>query len=122
MGYIEQSLGANEVVHHRARMSLLLRAFGWCVLVLAIAIAAEIYIHGFPVLAATVGIAGLILFLMLMVPVWTTEMAVTNHRLIFKRGLLRRDVADLQLRSIEQVGQERRHQAEHHKKCDRDDP
>ena len=41
---------------------------------------------------------------MVMIPVWTTEIAVTNHRLIFKRGLFSRAAADLQLRAIEQVG------------------
>ena len=40
---------------------------------------------------------------MVMIPVWTTEIAVTNHRLIFKRGLFSRNAADLQLRAIEQV-------------------
>src|SRR5262249_55767186 len=45
-------------------------------------------------------------FLVIMVPIWTTEIAVTNHRLIFKRGLITRSVADLQLRAIEQVGLE----------------
>jgi uncharacterized membrane protein YdbT with pleckstrin-like domain len=104
MGYIEKSLGANEVVHYRARKPFLRRAFGWCVLLLTIAAAAEIYLHGYNLLAAAAGVAGLILFLFLMVPVWTTEIAVTDHRVIFKRGLLRRDVSDLQLRSIEQVG------------------
>jgi uncharacterized membrane protein YdbT with pleckstrin-like domain len=39
-----------------------------------------------------------------MIPVWTIEIAVTNHRLIFKRGLFSRAAADLQLRAIEQVG------------------
>jgi uncharacterized membrane protein YdbT with pleckstrin-like domain len=104
MGYIEQSLGANEVVYYRARKPFLRRAFGWSVLLLTIAAAAEIYLHGYNLLAAAAGVAGLILFLFLMVPVWTTEIAVTDHRVIFKRGLLRRDVSDLQLRSIEQVG------------------
>ena len=99
----EQSLGGNKVVHYRARKPFLLRAFGWCVLLLTIAVAAEIYRHGYDFLAAAAGIAGLMLFLFIMVPVWTTEIAVTNHRVIFKRGLLRRDVSDLQLRSIEQV-------------------
>ena len=75
-----------------------------CVLLLTIAVAAEIYRHGYDFLAATAGIAGLLFFLFIMVPVWTTEIAVTNHRVIFKRDLLRRDVSDLQLRSIEQVG------------------
>jgi len=51
MGYIEQSLGANEVVHYRARKPFLLRAFGWCVLLLTIAASADIYLHGYDFLA-----------------------------------------------------------------------
>ncbi len=104
MGYIEQSLGTNEVVHYRARKPFILRAFGWLVLLLTIAAAAFLYTKEFHFLAASAGMVGGILFLMIMIPVWTTEIAVTNHRLIFKQGLLNRAVADLQLRAIEQVG------------------
>jgi hypothetical protein len=31
-----------------------------------------------------------------MLPLWTTEMGVTNHRFIFKRGWLRRSTDELQ--------------------------
>src|SRR5262249_55876884 len=56
--------------------------------------------------AAVAAAAGVSMFLLVMLPVWTTEIAVTNHRLIYKRGLFRRLAADLQLRAIEQVGLE----------------
>ena len=104
MGYIEQSLGANEVVHYRARMPFILRAFGWLIPVLTLVAAGVLYNQGLPLIAAGAGVIGGILFLMVMIPVWTTEIAVTNHRLIFKRGLFSRAAADLQLRAIEQVG------------------
>ena len=38
-----------------------------------------------------------------MVPIWTTEIGVTNQRLIYKRGLLWRTTQELQLRAIEEV-------------------
>jgi uncharacterized membrane protein YdbT with pleckstrin-like domain len=104
MGYIEQSLGANEVVHYRARMPFIVRAFGWLVLLLTLVAVGALYSQGLHLIAATAGAIGCIVFLTVMIPVWTTEIAVTNHRLIFKRGLFSRAAADLQLRAIEQVG------------------
>jgi uncharacterized membrane protein YdbT with pleckstrin-like domain len=104
MGYIAQSLGANEVVHYRARMPFIRRALGWLIFLLALAVAGVVYSEGQPLIAAAAGAVGVILFLTVMIPVWTTEIAVTNHRLIFKRGLFSRSAADLQLRAIEQVG------------------
>ena len=103
MGYIEQSLGANEVVHYRARMPFILRAFGWLIPVLTLVAAGVFYNQGLSLIAAGAGVIGGSI-LMVMIPVWTTEIAVTNHRLIFKRGLFSRAAADLQLRAIEQVG------------------
>jgi uncharacterized membrane protein YdbT with pleckstrin-like domain len=38
-----------------------------------------------------------------MVPIWTTEIAVTNQRIILKRGLIKRITHELQLRAIEEV-------------------
>ena len=46
---------------------------------------------------------GLAFVLYQMIPIWTTEIAVTNHRLVVKRGWLTRSTSELQLKSIEQV-------------------
>jgi uncharacterized membrane protein YdbT with pleckstrin-like domain len=46
---------------------------------------------------------GLLILLRSMIPIWTTEIAVTNHRLIVKRGWLSRSTDELQLKAIEQV-------------------
>ena len=46
---------------------------------------------------------GLLALLKSMLPIWTTEIAVTNHRLIVKRGWLSRSTDELQLKAIEQV-------------------
>ncbi len=106
MGYVEQSLGANEVVHYRAYLPFLLRVLGWGILLLSLAGGAMIYTRypDWRLAAAAIGLIGIVIFLAIMIPIWTTEIAVTNNRLIFKRGLIRRSTADLQLRAIEQVG------------------
>jgi hypothetical protein len=48
-------------------------------------------------------LTGVVLFLSIMVPIWTTEIGVTNQRFIYKRGLLWRSTQELQLRAIEEV-------------------
>jgi hypothetical protein len=53
MGYIKQSLGANEIVHCRARMPFIRRAFGWLILLLGVAAAGIIYNEGQRLIAAT---------------------------------------------------------------------
>ncbi len=47
--------------------------------------------------------AGAVLFLLVMVPMWTQEIGVTNERIIYKRGLFARATSEMQLRSIEEV-------------------
>jgi hypothetical protein len=61
MGYIEQSPGANEVVHYRARKPFIVRAFGWLVLLLTTVAAAILYTEEFHFLAAAAEIVGGIL-------------------------------------------------------------
>ena len=51
-------------------------------------------------------LVGLVLLLVIMAPIWTTEIGVTTQRLIFKRGLLWRTTHELQLRAIEEVNLE----------------
>jgi uncharacterized membrane protein YdbT with pleckstrin-like domain len=41
-----------------------------------------------------------------MLPLWTTEIGVTNQRFILKRGLVWRSTHELQLRAIEEVNLE----------------
>jgi uncharacterized membrane protein YdbT with pleckstrin-like domain len=56
--------------------------------------------------ASALTVLGLVLFAGIMMPMWTTEIGVTNQRFIFKRGLLRRTTDELQLTSIEEVNLE----------------
>ena len=51
-------------------------------------------------------LVGLASFVAFMVPLWTTEIGVTNQRFIYKRGWLWRATQELQLRAIEEVNLE----------------
>jgi membrane protein YdbS with pleckstrin-like domain len=106
MGYIEQSLGQNEALLYKARFHWLYYAAAWAALILLVVFVIWIIFYA-AVWAEWVllcgCIFGLLLLLRSMIPIWTTEIAVTNHRLIVKRGSLSRSTDELQLKAIEQV-------------------
>jgi len=101
MSYIERSLGDSEAILYRARFPWFYYAAAW--LALAGFLAAGIAAYAYPMLAALTIVAGLVLFIALLEPLWTTEIGVTNQRFIYKRGLLWRTTQELQLRAIEEV-------------------
>lgn len=106
MGYIEQSLGQNETLLYNARFHWLYYAAAWVALTLLIVFVTWIVFYAaawaeWVLLSAS--IIGLLFLLRSMIPIWTTEIAVTNHRLIVKRGWLSRSTDELQLKAIEQV-------------------
>jgi uncharacterized membrane protein YdbT with pleckstrin-like domain len=103
MSYIVHSLGRTETLLYRGHFPSVYRAGGWGVIAIAVlgAVLAAAGGHGW--LAAVVFIGGLLCFLAIMMPIWTTEIGVTNQRFIFKRGLLWRSTQELQLRAIEEV-------------------
>lgn len=80
---------------------------GWAELTLILAVGAWILFTlalTFLGVGLLVGcLVGLALLLQQMLPIWTKEIGVTNHRLIIKRGWLSRSTDEIQLRSIEQV-------------------
>jgi hypothetical protein len=79
MAYIERSLGRSEILLHRA----------WSAMIVFLSLSAAAYAYELRWLAAVAALAGLALFLVFMVPVWSTEIGVTKQRFIFKTGLLR---------------------------------
>src|SRR5262245_31362601 len=103
MGYIDETLGQNEVVRYRATFPWLFHAAGWGSLVLFALIALVASLHDYSWLGRIALAAGAALFLLIMVPIWTQEVGVTNERLIYKRGLFARATSELQLSSIEEV-------------------
>lgn len=86
MRYIESSLAAGETVRFTARLHWILWARAWSALVVlgVVLVGIFIFIHDFVVLK-------------------TTEIAITNRRLILKRGLIGRQVSELELATVEAV-------------------
>ncbi len=86
MGYVEEVLGDSESVVYRAN-------YHW------------IYTLG-AILWMTLGlllIIGPIIGLVMLVRKWTTEMAVTTRRFIFKRGWIARQTEEISLGKIEEI-------------------
>ena len=107
MSYIDDSLGAHERIIARAQLAWIYRVSAWLALVGGLAGAGALFVaEDHPVarlVAGGLAVGGVIGFFAIMIPNWTTEIAVTNQRLIVKRGLLSRSSEELQLWSIEEV-------------------
>lgn len=103
MSYIEQSLGANETVHYTARFPTVRYFSAW--LILALGLVAEVLcvLHGASLIGLLIVLCAVAAFCSILYRPWTTEVAITNLRLIYKRGLIQRQTNDLQLRAIEEV-------------------
>ena len=107
MSYIRESLAPNEALICVARFHWLQRGAGHATLAafLLLAIVPARLLEGTPAIigAVVLAVAGLVVFVRMMLPIWTSEIGVTNHRFIYKRGWLRRVTDELQLTSIEEV-------------------
>src|SRR5262249_43859888 len=101
MSYIEHSLGEAEALLYRARFPWFYGASGWVALVLGGIAAAIANANGLGLVASVLALVSLVVFLAVLMPIWTTEIGVTNQRLIYKRGLVWRKTQELQLRAIE---------------------
>jgi uncharacterized membrane protein YdbT with pleckstrin-like domain len=104
MSYIEQSLAGNEQLLYRAHFHWLYRAAAWGLLLAAVVGAFVAHNRAYP-LWASAALAGLgvLIFLAIMLPIWAQQIAVTNQRLIHRRGLVRRSTEELQLRAVEEI-------------------
>jgi uncharacterized membrane protein YdbT with pleckstrin-like domain len=103
MSYITHSLGRNETLRYRAHFHWFYYFAAWGAFLSSLVAAAEAYGRGLLWAAGLAPLLGAAVFLSIMIPIWTTEIGVTNQRFIFKRGLLRRITNELQLRAVEQV-------------------
>ena len=86
MSYIENSLGDGETIIARAHFSWLYSAVAWLALIVL----------------GIVGI-GIIIFISMMVRKWTTEIGVTSHRFVEKKGLFSLRSNEIALPNIEGV-------------------
>jgi uncharacterized membrane protein YdbT with pleckstrin-like domain len=103
VSYIERSLAENEVLQYRARFHWLYHAAAWGALIIGAVVAMMTLDADVIWIAAVALLVGIAIWLAILVPIWTTEIGVTNQRVIYKRGLVQRNTSELQLRSIEEV-------------------
>lgn len=86
MSYVEKTLGPSEKIIYRARFPWIYFARAWAAL-----------------LVLGIVIIGIVIFVDLMVRAWTTEIAVTNYRIVKKTGLISRKTEEIALKNIEEV-------------------
>jgi uncharacterized membrane protein YdbT with pleckstrin-like domain len=86
MSYIEKSLGDGETIIARAQFSWVYSALAW---------AALIFLGIF--------LIGIVIFLSMMIRKWTTEIGVTSHRFVEKKGLVTLRTNEIALHNIEGV-------------------
>jgi uncharacterized membrane protein YdbT with pleckstrin-like domain len=86
MSYIDQSLGDGETVIARAHFHWLYSLTAWLALIVL----------------GIIGI-GIIIFISMMVRKWTTEIGVTSHRFVEKKGLFSLRSNEIALPNIEGV-------------------
>ena len=99
MGYIEDSLVPGETELYRANVSPMI--FVLPAVLLGILIWFATRINTF--VAIVVVIASLVMLIQLLLVYWTTEFALTNRRIIAKRGLIRRHSLEILLTKLESV-------------------
>ena len=113
MGYVEQTMADGEEIVHRSRLHwveyLIAAQF---IAVAGVIFALETYgvvkvttTARFVVLAvaALLLLIGIVKIIGTMIARWTTEFAVTSHRVVSKRGLIRRDVVEIAIEKVEGV-------------------
>jgi uncharacterized membrane protein YdbT with pleckstrin-like domain len=106
LGYIDKCLAREEKLLFRAHFHWLRYADAWMWFFIFSILGGLASLFGetgsFWLLGAGVALGSIALFVKLL-PLWTTEIGVTDHRFIVKRGWLIRATNELQLRAIEEV-------------------
>ena len=108
MSYVERVLQPGEVVRHMGSLHWHIYLPGLLVMLAAIVTIAWAELGASHSIFWEV-LAGLLAFiaLCLLIPEWftwwTTEIAVTNHRIIYKAGLIRRDTVEILMDKVESV-------------------
>jgi uncharacterized membrane protein YdbT with pleckstrin-like domain len=108
MSYVDAVLQKNETVLHRGRLHWIVYLRGVLLLVLAavlllllpVAQGWQVLVNWLAILAAALSVPFLV---HAWYDQWITEVAVTDRRIIYKRGLIRRMTAEMNLEKVESV-------------------
>jgi uncharacterized membrane protein YdbT with pleckstrin-like domain len=86
MSYIQESLGDGETIIARAEFSWVYSLLAWLALIVL-----------------GIFLIGIVIFLSMMIRKWSTEIGVTSHRFVEKKGLLTLRTNEIALHNIEGV-------------------
>jgi len=108
MGYVDEILEPGEKVVFKTRLSWTL--YGWAIVYALVALALTFFsasAAGFGVavfvVAALSALAALVSFARAWFRRWTTEIAVTDRRVVLKRGFVRRHTVEMNMQKVESV-------------------
>ena len=99
MSYIDETLLPDEHVVYRTRLHWII--FARAVLVLIAGAAVLIAFYAVPLVGAAVLAVGVVMLIPPFIAFQTTELGVTNKRMIVKVGFVRRRTLELLLRQVE---------------------
>jgi uncharacterized membrane protein YdbT with pleckstrin-like domain len=108
MSYVQRVLQPGEVVRHMGSLHWHIYLPGLLVMLAAIVTIAWAELGAshsifWEVLAALLAVIALGLLIPEWFTWWTTELAVTNHRIIYKSGFIRRDTVEILMDKVESV-------------------
>ena len=112
MSYVAKVLEPDEEIRYLAKLSWTAYVPGVLAIVVAIAIAVfgmtysvdHVFVYGIgALLAAVIGLIGVLMVASAFYQRWTTEIAVTNRRVILKRGLVVRHTIEMNMSKVESV-------------------
>jgi uncharacterized membrane protein YdbT with pleckstrin-like domain len=108
MSYVSRVLQPGEVVRHAARLHWVLYMPGMLLCIAALVLFALLpeshWIHGLGLIAAWLLLTiGLALVAHAWYRAWTTEIAVTDRRIIYKTGFIYRETSEMNMDKVESV-------------------
>ena len=106
MTYVDKILEPGETVRYRTTLSWTVYANGICVALAALIAAyggVKLAVPSFQLLAAALALIALVALAFAHLKRASTEIAVTDRRIIFKRGLIRRHTVEMNMQKVESV-------------------
>ena len=108
MGYVRKVLRADEKIVYRGRLHWVIYLYAW--LLCAAAVGFLVLAKAFPRIELAMLLTAAALFALAIVAAvrawfnqWITEICVTSHRVIYKKGFIRRHTAEMNMEKVESV-------------------
>ncbi len=100
MGYIDETLGSDEKILHPVEFHWTHMFVAYCYLLIAVASLLMLSVSPF---ALIFFVSGILLFIYRTIQYYSTERALTNRRVIQKKGFIARKVENISLQKIEEA-------------------